>query len=196
MDVVGLHFARKLENLDEKMTSAEKDRVYLETGIPELEDYLLSDELFWPISARGYNLPRLTVGGLLLAKARLEARGERIEALVTKLDAVRSKWAVAWETKAGREFQSRFGLWGNYLKDYRQSPEGHADAYPHEVRNRAMLQLLRPELPVELSEREALSPLDSVVRSSLSPGDFIWEPALQSGFPREEYWFLYGELRS
>jgi 23S rRNA (uracil1939-C5)-methyltransferase len=35
-----------------------------------------------------------------------------------------------------------------------------------------------------------------VVRISLSPGDFIWDPALQSGFPREEYWFLYGKLRS
>jgi hypothetical protein len=59
-----------------------------------------------------------------------------------------------------------------------------------------MLQLLRPELPEELPEREALSTLDSAVRSSLLSGDFIWEPALQSGFPREEYWFLYGELRS
>lgn len=178
------------------MTSAEKDRAYLEAGIPELEDYLLSDELFWPITARGYDLPRLTIGGLLLAKARLEARGERTEALVTRLDAVRSKWQVAWETKAGREFQSRFGLWSNYLTDYRQNPEGHADAYPHEVRNRAMLQLLKPELPEELPEREALSPLDSVVHTSLLPGDFIWNPALQSGFSREEYWFLYGKLRS
>ena len=178
------------------MTSAEKDRAYLEAGIPELENYLLSDELFWPITARGYDLPRLTIGGLLLAKTRLEARGERTEALLTRLDAFRSKWQVAWETKAGREFQSRFGLWGNYLTDYRQNPEGHADAYPHEVRNRAMLQLLKPELPEELPELEALSPLDSVVRTSLSPGDFIWDPALQSGFPREEYWFLYGKLRS
>jgi hypothetical protein len=59
-----------------------KDRAYLEAGIPELEDYLLSDELYWPISARGHNLPRLTIGGLLLANDRLEARGERIEALM------------------------------------------------------------------------------------------------------------------
>ncbi len=178
------------------MTSAEKDRAYLEAGIPELEDYLLSDELFWPITARSYDLPRLTIGGLLLSKTRLQARGERIEALLTDLEAVRSKWLVAWETKAGREFQSRFGLWGNYLSDYRQNPEGHADAYPHEVRNRAILQLLQPELPKELPEREALSPLDSLVRVNLLAGDFIWEPDIQSGFPREEYWFLYGTLRS
>lgn len=178
------------------MTSAEKDRAYLEAGVSQLEDYLLSDELFWPITARGYDLPRLTIGGLLLAMTRLEARGERIEALITRLDAVRAKWQVAWETKAGREFQSRFGLWGNYLSDYRQNPEGHADSYPHEVRSRVFLELLKPELPEALPEQEALSPLDSVLRGNFLPGNFIWEPDVQAGFPREGYWFLYGTLRS
>ena len=178
------------------MSTTEKDRAYLEAGIPEIESYLLSDELYWPISARGHDLLRLTIGGLLLAKTRLVARGERIEALSSALEAVRSKWRVAWESKAGREFQSRFGLWNNYLKDYRQNPEGQADAYPHEVRNRVILQSLQTELPEGLPEREALSALDGVVRNSLSPADFIWEPDIQSGFPRDEYWFLYGILQS
>lgn len=177
------------------MTSAEKDRAYLEAGIPEIESYLLSDELYWPISARGYELPRLTIGGLLLAKIRLEARGERIEAFRSGLDSVRLKWRVAWESKASREFQSRFGLWKNYLMDYRQNPEGQADAYPHEVRNRVILQSLQTELPEGLPEQEALSPLDKIVRNNLSSADFIWEPELESGFPRDEYWFLYGNLR-
>lgn len=177
------------------MTSTDQDLAYLEAGIPELETYLLSDELYWPISARGYNLPRLTLGGLLLAKARLQAQGEPVQALVNQLEAVRAKWRVAWETKAGREFQSRFGLWSNYLSDYRHNPEGHADSYPHEVRNRAMLQLLQPELPAGLPERESLASLDSALRGSLVPGSFIWEPEVQAGFPREEYWFLYGTLK-
>jgi hypothetical protein len=178
------------------MTSVEKDRAYLEAGIPELESYLLSDELYWPISARGFDLPRLTIGGLLLAAARLRAREERIDNLMAQLDAVRSKWRVAWETKAGREFQSRFNLWGNYLTDYRQNPEGFADSFPHEVRNRAMLELLQGDLPAELPEREALVSLDSALRSSFLPEAFIWETELQSGFPRDAYWFLYGTLRS
>lgn len=178
------------------MTSAEKDKAYLEAGIPDLEQYLLSDELYWPVTARGYDLPRLTIGGLLLAKARLEARGERIEALLARLDAVRSKWRAAWGTKAGREFRSRFRLWNNYLTDYRQNPEGHADAYPHEVGNRVMLQLLLSELPSAPPEREALSRLDSILRASFLPANFIWETGLQPGFPREAYWFLYGKLKS
>ncbi len=178
------------------MTSPEKDRAYLEAGIPELEDYLLSNELYWPITARGYDLPRLTIGGLLLAQARLEARRERIEALVAQLDAVRSRWRAAWETKAGREVRSRFGLWSNYLADYRHNPEEHADAYPQEVRYRVMLQILLAELPAPPAEQESLSQLDGLLRASFSPSGFVWEVDLQPGFPREVYWFLYGKLNS
>lgn len=178
------------------MSSLEKDKVYLETSIPELEDYLLSDELYWPISARGYDLPRLTIGGILLAQTRLEARNERIESLVAQLDTVRAKWRVAWETKAGRGVQARMRLWGNYLSDYRQNPDGHADAYPHEVTYRVMLHLLLAELPTLPSEQKELPQLDSLLRINLIPSDFIWEADLQAGFPREVYWYLYGKLKS
>jgi len=178
------------------VTSIENDRTYLEAGIPELGDYLLSKELYWPISARGYSLPRLTIGGILLTQARLEARRERIESLMMQLDGVRSKWRVAWETKAGREVQARMRLWSNYLADYRQNPEQHADAYPHEVRYRVMLQLLMTELPAPSPEQETLSKLDGMLRANLTASDFIWDTDLQAEFPHEVYWFLYGKLRS
>lgn len=178
------------------MTSIEKDKAYLEAGIPELREYLLSKELYWPISARGFDLPRLTIGSLLLAQARLEARGERIEALVAQVDGVRSKWQVAWETKAGREVQARLGLWQNYLGDYRQNPEQQADAYPYEVRNRVRIQLLMSEYDAPPFEQATMSHLDGVLRANLTAGDFIWEADLQSGFPREVYWYLYSLLKS
>jgi len=178
------------------MTSREKDRAYVEAGIPELEAYLLSNELFWPITTRGFDLPRLTIGGLLLAIKRLEAHGAQIEPLLSRLDTVRSKWRVAWETKAGRGFQSRFNLWSNFLSDYRSSPEGHADAYPHEVSYRAMMKLLLAELPTPPAEQAGLPQLDSLLRANFIHGDFIWEADLQSGFPKDEYWFLYGTLKT
>jgi len=178
------------------VSPAEKDRAYLEAGISELNDYLLSQELYWPISARGFDLPRLTIGGILLTQAQLEARDERIESLVAQLDGVRSKWRVAWETKAGREVGARLRLWSNYLTDYRQNPEQHADLYPHEVRYRVMLQLLLAELPAPPPEQEALSQLDSLLRANLQTSDFIWDTDIQTGFPSEVYWYLYGKLRS
>ena len=178
------------------MTSAEKDKAYVEAGIPELEDYLLSDELYWPITVRGYDLPRLTIGGILLAKVRLETRSEWIESLAAQLNVVRSKWRVSWEAKAGRGVQARMRLWGNYLSDYRHNPEGNVDAYPHEVHYRVMLHLLMNELSASPSEQKELVQLDSLLRVNLISSDFIWETELQAGFPREVYWYLYGKLKS
>ncbi len=176
------------------MTFIEKDRAYLEAGIPELGDYLLSNELYWPITARGYDLPRLTIGGLLLARARLEARRERFESLEAQLGAIRSKRRVAWETKADREVQARIRLWNDYLTDYQHDPEKHADAYPQEVRYRVMLHLLLAELPVSPPEQAYLLRLDGLLRANFMAGDFIWNADLQAGFSREVYWYLYGKL--
>lgn len=177
------------------MYAVEKDRAFLEAGIPELNDYLLSQELYWPLTARGYSLPRLTIGGLLLSLARLQAAGQRSVALEARLDGVRSRRRVAWETKAGREVRARCGLWQAYLADYRHSPEGHADAYPQEVRYRVMLDLLLAELPSQPAQAELISQLDGVLRANWIPGGFVWEDGLQAGFPRAAYWYLYGRLK-
>ena len=178
------------------MNPIETDKAYLEAGIPELGDYLLSKELYWPVSVRGFNLPRLTIGGILLAQVRLEAHEERIVPLVAQLDGVRIKWRVAWETKAGREIGARMRLWSNYLADYRQNPYQNADVYSNEVRYRVMLHLLLAELHEQPLEQEALSQLDSVLRANLISSDFIWEAGMEAGFPREVYWYLYGKLKS
>jgi hypothetical protein len=86
-------------------------------------------------------------------------------------------------------------LWSNYLADYRHNPENHAEAYPHEVRYRLMLQLLLAELPELSAEGESLSQLDDVLRAKLITGYFIWDADLQAGFPRAVYWYLYGKLK-
>ncbi len=177
------------------MTAIENDWAFLEAGIPELEDYLLSNELYWPLSTRGMSLPRLTIGGLLLSLARLEAAGQGSLAFRARIDGIRSRWRVAWETRAGREFRARCGLWQAYLGDYRHNPEQHADAYPQEVRYRVMLHLLKGELPAPPAEQELLVQLDNLVRANWNPGGFVWEAKLQTGFPRETYWYLYGKLK-
>lgn len=178
------------------MSSDSADKSYLEAGIPVLGDYLLSKELFWPISARGYSLPRLTIGGILLAQARLEARREPVPSLSNQLDGIRSKWRVAWDTKAIREFQSRMRLWSNFLADYRNDPENHGDTYQYEVRTRVMLGLLLDEIPQEEIGVESFNQLDETLRALLISSDFIWNADLESGFPREQFWYLYGRLRS
>jgi hypothetical protein len=173
-----------------------KDKAFLQASIPDFEAYILSDELLWPVTARGQELPRLTIGSALLARARLEAAGERIESLATDLDIIRSKWRVAWEHKAGREFRMRIGLWQNYLDDYHRDPYQYAGTYRHDIRTRVMIHFLLEELPHYPPEEELLENLDVMLKKYFVPGDFIWDVELQNGFPINVFWFLYGTLKN
>lgn len=112
------------------------------------------------------------------------------------MDDVRDRWRVAWERKAGRGFQARLRLWNSFLEDYRENPNANADRYRYEVERRVMLHLLMDEAEaIPEAEMDLLKDLDKVVRSALAPGDFIWGPELENGFPQEPYWYLYGQFK-
>ena len=188
------------------MPDIEADFNYLRAGLQSLEGYLLSNELYWPIREPQKHgeppYPSLTVSGLLLARARLSAyqfsgndQFER-ERLEGEMDRVMTKWRVAWENKAMREFTARLNLWRSFLEDYREQPEIHTDRYAYEVSRRVMLDLLMPYItvPVE-AELAMLNGLDAILRSSLQPGEFIWGNVLKDAFPKEPFWYLYGTLR-
>jgi hypothetical protein len=180
--------------------SREQDEAFFEAGVRELNEYLLSDELFWPL-AGNVALPRLTIGGLLLARARLlgwvagQDEAVRLRRQEIELEATRTRWRSAWERKAAREVRARFELWRNYLQEYRASPAEHADAYPLQVRWRAMLQLLLAELSEMPPQAQALTDLDRFLRSRFLPGTFVWEAKLANVFPAGNYWYLYGGLK-
>ena len=169
------------------MPKPSEDQKYLEAALSELKDYLLSDTLFYPLMG---NLPRLTIGGLLLAQKRLD-----VENLGTHLDpklaAVKNKWRAAWAKKAAQELDARLNLWRNYLNDYRANPEAHAENYQYEIRWRVMVELLTKEVD---QIPEEISALDGLLRTKFILGEFVWEENLQSQFPQDEFWFLYGRL--
>jgi hypothetical protein len=187
------------------MKSFEYDRRYLQASLDVIEDYLLSDEVFWPISANppegSLDYPRLTLGGLLLAKERLSAypttHPQEVERqqVISDLDQIRSKWRVAWENKAGRSFSVRLRMWGDFIEEYKNSPQDNADRYPYEVRLRVMLKLLIAEGGGQHQvEINLLSGFDSYLKSVLEMDGFIWEPELKKGFPENSYWYLHGYL--
>lgn len=189
------------------MPSYEYDIRYLEAGTELLEKYLLSKEIYWPIGASAPpgepDLPRLTLGGLLLALARAHATArtadqeEQVFRLETRLNEIITKWRVAWEQKVAQEFRSRINLWRDYLEEYRQNPEGNADRYSYEVQRRVMLDLLKDESAnIQPADRELLSALDQLLRAVLMPGEFVWDQNLAPGFPRDRFWYLYGRLKT
>ncbi len=189
------------------MKSIEYDLRYLQAGVAELENYLLSKDVFWPTDIRppagepAY--PQLTLGGLLLSRQRLKIYEKtpkqiaQVEKIFTDMDATKARWKVAWENKASRSFSVRVKMWRDYIEEYRLVPHDNADRYPYEVRLRAMLTLLKPEVGAQSSaEIDLLSILDNFLDKILITGSFVWEPELQAGFPETTYWYLYGRLPS
>jgi hypothetical protein len=138
------------------MPSAAYDLEYLRAGLDVLEEYLLSKDIYWPLSASpppgDPPYPRLTLGGLLLSRARARARElsgtltPAQEADLTRmseqLEATRSRWRVAWEGKASREFHARLNLWRDFLENTAKTRRKRRPL-PHEVQ-RVMLQLFPP----------------------------------------------------
>jgi len=189
------------------MPSVRYDLGYLKAGLEILEKYLLAKDLYWPIGVSPPPgeppYPRLTLSGILLALARLKARelpgkiASEVADLERQLEIIRSHWRVAWEQKVGREFHARLNLWRDFLEEYRKNPANHRDRYIYEVGRRVMLQLLKNEaINLERpAEEELLSALDSLLDAYFSPGKFVWDADLAPGFPRQEFWYLYGNLR-
>ncbi len=180
------------------------DLAYLEATVEELQPYLLSNDLYWTLS--GYPSPsnrpfnKLTLGGMLLALTRSRSQAmssfnsARLASLMNKLEAFSTKWRVAWEAKAGKEFRSRLRQWGNYLTELQQEPQEHAVYFPYEVRVRVILELLKMQIEdVEVAENELLHILDQRLGAQFLSGDFIWNAELSTGFPKSEFWFLWGK---
>jgi hypothetical protein len=178
--------------------------------LDELEPYLLSSELFWPLeerAARGMaQFPRLTLGGLLLTIDELTAQEDEMTfGQAAALQQIRSlfahnqvKWAVAIERKAVRELHCRLNLWRAYLMDLEEEGEG-PENYAHEVRQRVKFQRLlvpaskHPE--IELLN-VSMQSLDSKFRSYFVTGPFIWDEGLESVYPPTDFWYLYGAPRA
>jgi hypothetical protein len=189
------------------MATTESDLGYLNAGLASLESYLLSDDIYWNLRAPSPPgepaYPQLTLGNLLLARARLAAwplspdQSRLFSELESTMEAIRTKWRAAWTKKAEREFGARLRLWRDFLDDYRRNPETNLDRYPYEVSRRVMLHLLESESnQPSKHELELLEGLDKVLSAIHVPGEFIWDQELRGGFPPQKFPYLYGTLKS
>jgi len=188
------------------MSSVESDLGYMRAASTILRDFLLSKEVYWSLGsappAGEPTYPQLTLGGILLAQKRLQARKddpeviEEYSRLESELQVIQLKMRVSWEKKAEREFSARLRLWRDFLEEYRSQPENHSDRYAYEVTRRVMLGFLQPfsrDLP--LAEIELLQGLDQLLQAVFIPGKFVWEADLMNSFPESRYWYLYGSMR-
>jgi hypothetical protein len=177
----------------------------------ELEDFLISNEIFWPLERRAAAgdppFPQLSLGGLLLTLDELDAwegdlapaEAGELGSLRVRVEEVRAKRGAAIQRKAGRELRSRANLWRAYVGDLEEEGARPVELYPHEVRQRVMAGRL-VETAADLAEaappRRLLGELDSKLRRRFEAGPFVWDRRLAKRYPPGDYWFLYGTPRS
>jgi hypothetical protein len=180
-----------------------EDLEILEAMTSEMDEYLMSDVLFWPM-AKG-SMPRLTLGGYLMREHRLQELNdqlspqekERLAEVRDRFDQTLQEKVVRFEQRAHQELHARLRQWGEYLRDLKGDAAANAGYYPSAVETRAMLAALVERLqtpPYRLEERaqEHLSTLDQNLRRRWRPGDFVWPTSWQSAYPQARYWWLYG----
>jgi hypothetical protein len=169
----------------------------------DLPDYLLSDVLYWQMSGSS-DLPKLSLGLLLLTRARLSAVADQLDTkqhaelddAQRQIDATLETWRSTAEKKADQELHSRATLWQRYWDECRQDPHSCASSYPHEVTNRVIAQLLLRTFPNLAKSPNALllTPVDQAVRARLQGAQPVWPPEIEPAFPKSEFPYLYGVL--
>jgi hypothetical protein len=166
--------------------------------LDNLEAYLLSKEVFWSLG----KLPSLSLGRMFWDLTVLQANKKLLSSeaaadlvrLEREYEIIRRKWRVAWERKSVAELRSRVNLWRAYLQELAELPE-EAQAYAHEVRNRALADYLLGAAGNQSEARpfrDALEALDSRLRAVFDAGDFVWDSELAPVFPADTHWYLYG----
>lgn len=177
------------------MNTPENDTEFFEAGLQQLEDYILSRELYWSSRVHTPDFSQMTLGAMLLVRERL--RGWRISGFqqhAAKMDEIHLKWRSAWDTKAGREIHARVELWRNYLNEAGHAPAEFLRQYPYQARLRTILALLLDEL--RESSPDSLNALDISLHRLWQDGAFVWDPAIAWVFPQKSFWYLYGAPNS
>jgi hypothetical protein len=180
-----------------------EDRALLYLAVEELQRYLLSNELYWPLfTNQKMKLvnprSRLTPGNLLLSIKRLsslendEDRRDLINSKIEQFESIRNEWKSHWLQKAEKEYAARMDLWHAYLQDLFEDHKSHALNYAYAVRWRVILQLLKNTgvVPNEVAGI-TLSTLDDSLQNISESAPLIWGEEFKSAFSEDEFWFLY-----
>ena len=133
----------------------------------QLQDYLLSDKLFWQISVEtplGTRQPKMTLGALYQRFQDMQAHQNelgpndraRLANIWQAWEEAQQRFPAQWREKLRREFKSYMHNWRYFLEQRSANSERWAQEYKFEVRNRErarlVLQLLGPEASADLEK--------------------------------------------
>lgn len=189
--------------MEEENEKLQWDLTILAAMAAEMEDYLISDLLYWQM---GYSdMPKLTLGGFLMRQYRLQqlrallnaAEKDRLETAVAQFNQALQEKIVRTETRGNEELAVRVRQWGTYLNDVKRHRATRAVNYLTAVENRAIITALidflsQPPYQLETKPVDQLELLDRSLRAHWEGVDFIWPAAWEAAYPLPKYWWLHG----
>jgi hypothetical protein len=179
--------------------SLERDVKTVEAMASRLKPYIYEPELYGLMPG---DLPRLTLGGLLVRLTRLPllqlspSQHDLLDRARAQVDDIKKEWAVAYEGKIQRETKARIMSLNQFLDECPGNQSACADHYPSAIEKRVMLDALRYEaesLNIYTPEfKNGILAVDNKIHRFFEKSDrFVWDSSLQPAYPREEYWYLY-----
>ncbi|MHB8625247.1 MAG: hypothetical protein ACYDBJ_08855 [Aggregatilineales bacterium] len=161
--------------------------------------YIYQDELYGVLPN---DLPRLTVGGLIMRLNRLgivdnllsEAQRQAVSNAHVQFDHVKKEWTVAYEGKLKRELTARLRSLGQFITDC-VDRRLCSDLYPGEIEKRVMVAGLQSEAQacnvLEPNVVTQITGIDNRIHLLTRPGDFLWDERLKPAYPQDAFWYLY-----
>lgn len=179
----------------------ERDLRVLVTMTANLTPYLYKSEMYGQLSG---DLPKLTLGGLLLRLYRLShmnlsaTQQNQVREAQRQFDAARSEWSVHYNNKVQQELRTRLEASSQFLIECAEDIAMCAASYPSQAEKRTMIEHLKDEAEargiltddVQLRLRQ----MDNKLQRYLQDGEFISDARLQSVYPRDKFWWLYGHI--
>jgi hypothetical protein len=179
-----------------------KDLEILEAMAAGMNNYLLSKTMFQTLQT---GMPQLTLGGYLMRQHRLlaltdellnEMEQGRLEKAVDQFKQSLMGKQAQFEQKVEREIGSRLRQWAEYLREVEGDPAENAPYYTSRVEVRAMVAALIEALPAPAAApTDALDQLDDKLSQTWQPGHFVWPTEWQPAYPKDLFWWLYGNPR-
>ncbi len=181
----------------------ERDVRVLAAMASSLTPYLYEDEMYGYLAG---NLPKLTLGGLLLRLHRLSCLEHALSVEQQTLlhdarinfEAERANWAVHYENKIVRELRARIEALEFFVRECEEDPLPCAANYPVQAEKRTMIHhLLEESSEHEILEddiRARVRQLDQKLRALLREGLFISDEVLKPAYPAEPFWWLYRHI--
>lgn len=191
------------------MESVDYNLDLFEAMLDEIESFLLSADIFWPLAKRSKPdlppYPRLSTGGLLMTQDESLAQEDdmnsdqkvRHKKLQRQWNGVLNKWRSALGRKSEREMGMRLNLWRAYLSDLEEGSASHFD-YHRETRNRVQftrLRTLTASSSKTLKMEKTIRSLDARLLNLTIASEFIWDDRLRETYPEENFGFLYRQPR-